>query len=180
LVTRQGGEIWVTSSPEGSLFSFILPIFSLAHILFPLLKNQAWPADSVALLTVDIRSPSGWISNEHREEWSRDTRGLLQRCILADLDVLLPRMASSGPDELFQVVAFADKKGIAVLTNRFREQFQRLRHCRESGLIFSTSYRLLEAIPATAHAPTEYLAGEMAARIEELIKLENFARTTQP
>jgi signal transduction histidine kinase len=179
LVTRQGGEIWVTSSPQGSLFSFTLPVFSLAHILFPLIKNQEWPADSVALLTVEIRSPTGWISAERREEWSRDTRGLLQRCILADLDVLLPRMASRGPEELFQVVAFADEKGIAVLTNRIREHFQRLRHCRESGLIFSTSYKLLNGIPVTAHAPNEYLSGEMAARIEELIKSENSARISQ-
>jgi hypothetical protein len=179
LVTRQGGQIWVTSSPEGSLFSFTLPVFSLAHVLFPLLKNQEWPADSVALLTVEIRSPAGWSSTERREEWSRDTRSLLQRCILADLDVLLPKTSSSGADELFQVVAFADRKGVAVLTNRIREQFQRLRHCRDSGLIFSTSYRLLEAIPASAHAPTEYLAGEMAAKIEDLINSENFARASQ-
>jgi signal transduction histidine kinase len=180
LVTRQGGEIWVTSSPQGSIFSLTLPIFSLAHLLSPLLKNEEWPGESVALVTVEIHSPEGWLSKERREEWSRDTRGLLQRCILDDLDVLLPRMGSGGSAELFQVVTFADEQGVAVLTKRIHEQFQRMRHRRESGLVFSTSYRLAEATPPSAHAPSDYLAGEMAARIEELIKSENMARAVHP
>jgi hypothetical protein len=94
LVTRQGGRIWVTSSPQGSIFSFTLPVFSLAHLVSPLLKNEEWPADSVALVTVEIRSPDGWLSKETREEWSRDTRTLLQHCLLPDLDGLLQKMAS--------------------------------------------------------------------------------------
>jgi len=180
LVTRQGGHIWVTSSPQqGSIFSFTLPVFSLAHLISPLLKNEEWPADSVALVTVEIRSPDGWLSKETREEWSRDTRSLLQRCVLPDLDVLLPKMESGGSGELFQVVAFADEKGVAVLTKRIREQFQRLNHCKESGLIFSTSYRLLKRAPTNASAPREDLADEMAARIEDLIKSESLERTVR-
>jgi hypothetical protein len=87
-------------------------------------------------------------------------------------------MGSLRPEELFQVVAFADERGVAVLTKRIREQFQRLKHCKESGLTFSTSYRLLEPAPISLHAPVEYLAGEMAARIEDLIKSETLARAS--
>ncbi len=171
LVTRQGGHIWVTSSPEGSTFSFTLPIYSLAQLMSPLLKDEEWPADSVALLTVEIRSPDGWLSKETRELWSRDTRILLERCLMPDMDVLLPKMGSSGPAELFQVVVFADERGVAVLTKRIREQFQRLKHCKESGLTFSISYRILDPAYASAE-PTEDRADEMAARIEDLIKSE--------
>jgi hypothetical protein len=176
LVTRQGGYIWVTSSPQGSIFSFTLPVFSLAMLLFPLIKNEDWPADSVALVTVEIRSPDGSLSKEIRDEWSRDTRSLLQRCLLPDLDVLLPKMGSSGAGELFQIVAFADEKGVAVLTKRIREQFQRLKHCKESGLVFSTSYRLLERASLGTHSSMEDVASEMAVRIEDLIKSDNLAR----
>lgn len=180
LVTRQGGHIWVTSSPQqGSMFSFTLPVFSLAHLISPLLKNEKWPADSAALVTIEIRSQEGWFSKETREDWTRDTRGLLERCMLPDLDVLLPKMSSGGPGELFFVVAFADEKGVAVLTRRIREQFQRLKQCKESGLAFSTSYKLLEPVPTDANAPIENPAEKMAARIEDLIKSETIARAIQ-
>jgi signal transduction histidine kinase len=177
LVTRQGGQIRVTSSPQGSVFSFTLPVFSLARMISPLLKNEEWPSDSVALMTVEIRAPDSWLSKETREEWSRDTRSLLQRCVQPDLDVLLPKMGPAGPGELFQVVAFADEKGVAVLTKRIREQFHRLNHCNESGLTFSIAYTLLEPAPARAIASTEDLADQMAARIEGLIKSESIGRT---
>jgi signal transduction histidine kinase len=176
LVTRQGGRLWVTSSPQGSIFSFTLPIFSLAHAISPLLKNREWPADSVALVTIEIRSPESLPTKETREEWSRETRSILQRCVLPDLDILLPKMGPGGPGELFQLVAFADEKGVAVLTKRIREQFQRMNHCKESGLIFSTSSRPLERARARDNVPKEELADEMAARIEDLIKSERLGR----
>jgi signal transduction histidine kinase len=180
LVTRQGGRIWVTSSlQQGSIFSFTLPVFSLAHLISPLLKNEVWPSDSAALMTIEIRSQEGWFSKETREDWSRDTRGLLERCMLPDLDVLLPKMSSGGPGELFFVVVFADEKGVAVLTRRIREQFRRLKQSKESGLTFSVSYKLLEPIPTDAHAPLENPAEKMAARIEALIKSESLERAVQ-
>jgi signal transduction histidine kinase len=175
LVTRQGGNIWVTSSPQGSVFSFTLPVFSLAQLISPLLHGEVWPGDSVALLTVEIRSPDGWLSKETRELWAHDTRGLLERCLMPDLDVLLPKMGSGGPGEFFQVVAFADERGVAVLTKRIREQFQRLKYCKESGLTFSTSYRMLDQASASAKLPNEDRADEMAGRIEALIESEALA-----
>jgi signal transduction histidine kinase len=176
LVDRQGGEIWVTSTPQGSVFSFTLPVFSLAHLLAPLVKNEDWPADSVALVTIEIHSPDSWLSKETQDEWSRDTRSLLQRCLLPDLDVLLPKICAGVVGELFHVISFADERGVAVLTKRIREQFQRLRHVKESGLTFSSSYRLLERAVIGANAPKDELATEMAAKIEDLIKTETTAR----
>jgi signal transduction histidine kinase len=180
LVTRQGGQIWVTSTlNKGSTFSFTLPVFSLAHLVSPLLKNEIWPSDWVALVTIEIHSPEGWISREIREEWSRDTRSLLQRCLMPDLDVLLPKMGSSGAGEVFQIVAFADEKGVGVLTKRIREQFIRLNHCKESGMTFSTSHKLLETAAEEAQATTGVLVDEMAAKIELLIESESLARAVQ-
>ncbi len=180
LVTRQGGQIWVTSTlNQGATFSFTLPIFSLAHLVSPLLKNDLWPADWVALVTIEIRSPDGWISKEMREEWSRDTRTLLQRCLMPDLDVLLPKMGSGGASEVFQIIAFADEKGVGVLTKRIREQFIRLKHCKEPGMTFSTSHRLLETNGRDVKAPLTGLADEMAAKIEILIKSESLTRTVR-
>ena len=99
LVTRQGGQIWVKRQPQkGTTFSFTLPVFSLTSLIAPLLKNDKWPAESVALVMVEIRLLDAWPSKESQEEWSQEARGLIQRCFLPDLDVLLPKM-STGTEE---------------------------------------------------------------------------------
>jgi signal transduction histidine kinase len=176
LVSRQGGRIWATSTlKKGSVFSFTLPVFSLARLLSPLLKNEKWPGDSVAMVTLAIFSQDGWESKETRQVWSNVTHDLLQRCLMPDLDILLPKMGIPGPGELFQVVAFADERGVAVLSKRIREQFQRLKHFRESGLTFSTSYRMLEQAQPSANLPAEDRANELAGQIEDLIKSETSA-----
>ncbi|HXC61403.1 MAG TPA: ATP-binding protein [Nitrospiria bacterium] len=102
LVTRQGGQIWAKSAPgEGAIFSLTLPICSLSNLIAPLLKDEGWPSDSVALMSVEISSPYGWPSKERREEWSRESRTLVQTCLLPDLDILLPKMDSEGTREVF-------------------------------------------------------------------------------
>ncbi len=178
LVEGQGGRIWVTSEPrKGSIFYLTVPVFSLADLLAPLLQEDGWPGDSVALVTIEIRAPNGWLSKESRDECSRGTRTLVQRCLLPDLDVLLPKTGSSGPGEIFQIVAFADEKGVAVLIKRIRDQFQRLEACKGCALAFSTSYTLLERYSASAATPTEPPVDEMARKIENLIELETSERT---
>jgi len=44
-----------------------------------------------------------WPSKEPQEEWSREARSLLQRCLLPDLDVLLPN-TSPGAEARFVTV----------------------------------------------------------------------------
>jgi signal transduction histidine kinase len=173
LVARQGGQIWAKSAPgRGSVFSITLPIFSLPNLIAPLLRNEAWPSDSVALMSVEISSQDGWLSHEKREEWSRESRILIQECLLPNLDVLLPKMDSGGSREVLFIVVFAHDKGAAVLATRIREQFEHLEGFKQAGLTFSVSYKFLSPTPPDK-APSEDAASRMATRIRTQIKAEN-------
>jgi PAS domain S-box-containing protein len=170
LVTRQGGTIRVQSRlDEGSTFSFTLPVFSLNNVIAPLLHNGKWPGESVALVAVALLVDPA-LSKESQLEWSRETRGLVQRCLLPDLDVLLPRMSSDGPGERFSIAAFADDKGASVLANRIREQFDRLPHAKENRPILSVSYSMLPPYPRNAGASVDKIVSSMASHLEEFIK----------
>jgi signal transduction histidine kinase len=173
LVTRQGGQICARSVPgQGSVFSVTLPIFSLPNLIAPLLRNEAWPSDSVALMSVEVGSQGGWTSREKREEWSHESRILIQKCLLPNLDVLLPKMDSGGGTEMLFIVVFAHDKGAAVLAARIREQLEHLERFKQAGLTFSVSYKFLSPTLAPA-APSEDAATSMAARIRIQIKSEN-------
>jgi PAS domain S-box-containing protein len=170
LVTRQGGHIWVEPrSPKGSTFSFTLPVFSLDNVIAPLLKNDRWPAESVALVKVEVCAPAPWSSRAAQEEWSREARSLLARCTLPDLDVLLPNMSSEGEGERFFVAAFASERGAAVLAKRIRKQFEHLPRMKQAGMTLVVSYSMLERLPRDVGASTASIVTRMASSLEEEI-----------
>ena len=180
LVMAQGGQVWAQSTAgQGALFSFTVPIFSLGNLIGPLYRNEAWPADTVALMSVSVGSQDGWLSKEKREEWCRESRNLIQECLLPNLDVLLPKMDSGGAREVFLVVVFANEQGAAVVAKRIRGQFERFERFKQAGLMFSVSYQFLSPVPAVVRVSLEDHVGKMAARIGEAIQCELQTRSMQ-
>jgi hypothetical protein len=181
LVTRQGGRIWVERDQEqGSTFSFTLPVFSLNNVLAPLLKNNKWPAKSVALVMVETCLTDASPSRESQEAWAYEARGLLQRCLLPDLDILLPNMRIAAPGERFFVAAFANEKGAAVLANRIRGQFERHPRVTQMGATLSVSYSELPALPRETGASTDAIVTSMANHLEASIKSHTLTSHTFP
>jgi hypothetical protein len=171
LVTRQGGTIWVRlRAPTGAVFSFTLPVFSLNNVIAPLLKDDKWPAESVALVTVKSRLLDAWPSTELREAWSHEARNLVRCCLLPDLDVLLPTIDAGAKDDHFFVAAFVDEKGASALANTIRKQFERLRHLTQRNLTLSVSYSMLQPVPRDIGAVMENIIGSMATNLDHAIK----------
>jgi signal transduction histidine kinase len=148
LVTRQGGQIWTKSTPgEGTIFSFTLPIFSLSHLIAPVLQMKGTADRPLTLVVAEIGSNTGWLSDELRAEQSHEVRDTLQRCLHCDQDVLLPRMGPTGAVELLFIVANTDEFGGEAIMKRIREKLHTSETIQQAGLTCSTSQRSLGMIP---------------------------------
>lgn len=145
LVVKQGGQIWVDSSSKGgTTFCFTLPVLSLADILMPILSETQMPVDSLVLLGVEVWTPGGWANDgARREVIARETRYVLSRCILPDVDVLLPKLSFSEQSEFTFIAARTEAKGAQVILKRVNEQLQRNEQLRREGAEWSVDMRMI-------------------------------------
>jgi signal transduction histidine kinase len=183
LVTRQGGRIWATSTPgKGAVFSLTVPIFSLFNLIAPVLRKGQFVDGPVALVVTEIRSQSGWLSDQVRAELSHEVRNVLQQCLRSDRSVFLT-MSLAGDVELFFVLAATDDMAAAALTQRIGERLEGRDHVRQAGLMQATSYRFLKTAkggiqPSPSEAMETYLKA-MAVEIQELLN-EEISRRLSP
>jgi signal transduction histidine kinase len=172
LVTRQGGRIWASGTPgKGAVLSFTLPVFSMRNLLATTLGDIADTSSPVTLVVTEMGSQSGWLSDEARDEHSHGVRELLQRCLHADQDVLLPKMGSSGRAELFFIVAATDLAGGESLARRIQRQFESRDPALKMGLVLSTSFHSLETtqqgVDPSLGAPFEAMADAIHSMVNE-------------
>jgi signal transduction histidine kinase len=173
LVTRQGGQIWATSEPgQGAVFSVTLPVFSLANLIAPALRDERRSGFPITLVVTEIGSQTGWLSDEVRAEQNHRIRDVLQRCLHSDLDVLLPKMGFAGAAELFFIVAITDEIGGEAMTKRIRDQLGRGEHIQHAGLTFTISYRSLEDTTRDENESTQEFLDKIATSIQKLMNEE--------
>ena len=139
LVTLHGGRMWVASElGNGSNFSFTLPLYSLAKLLFPVITSQSRLRDDIVLVKVGL-SP---LSKSARAGW-KDTcqrcLEVLQRCVYLDKDLVLPAMTTGGAEEAFLVVASTDLKRANIMMTRIREQLGKVSDLGDTGTLEVTA-----------------------------------------
>ena len=177
LVSRQGGKIWASSVPgEGATFSITLPVFSLSRLMAPAFVGHKYSESQITLVSTEVGSRMGWLSEKVRADCSNWMRDVLQRCLNSKLDVLLPEMGSSGATELFVVAAVTDEIGGEAITKRIREKLHGSHEIVQADLTFSTCYWTLPPVQRNADESMESFVEKVAAKIQESIDERSSSR----
>jgi hypothetical protein len=120
LVTLQGGQIDVQSQPKrGSEFSFTLPIFSVSNLLAPVL-SQSDSNRCLSVLTVEIPARA----SDEEKDLLLAARETIERCLLPDLDLVLPGSYPTRQGQMFIVIARTDEHGAKVMARRIEDQLK--------------------------------------------------------
>ena len=133
LVTLHGGKIWAASDgASGSTFSFTMPIYSLAKLLFPVITHQNALRAAICLVQIELQ-PRSQPPRGNWKEICKHTRELLERCVYLDKDLVLPFIGASGQEQTLYVVASTDLDHSAIMIDRIRGQFEKIEELRLAG-----------------------------------------------
>lgn len=172
LITLHGGKIWVDSElHRGSIFRFTLPIFTIKGLIAPIVMKDGELAPSLAVLSIELYTPALSQSQRERERTLRQVGQILERCMLPDLDVLLP-MQSGARSDFFHVVARTDRHGSEVMASRFRSQLSQYQESRSEEFRCVVSSEIFELSDAYLNLPLDGCVARVAEDIKRRLQIQ--------
>ena len=173
LIRLQNGRIWVASEPgAGSIFTFTLPVYSLAKLLSPVAVYRGQLRQNFVLVRLEL-TPLASTPRVKRRDVAQQALEMLRRCVYMDKDLVLPPMGATGSAENYFVVASTDVERAGILTTRIREQLEMIPGVSAKGALVITVSPLDllpgDVLPADSPAMLETQVQAVAACVNAMI-----------